>query len=69
MTTLFIVLFSMTSATSTAISVCDEVAATLVEFQQYTTLSDNDVRSIAGRCYNEYVESEERLEEKKNKDK
>ena len=69
MATLFIVLLSMTSATSTATSLCDEVVSTLVEFRQYTTLSDDDVRAIAGRCYIDYVESQKELEEKKNANK
>ena len=58
-TTLILVLFSLT-ATSTAVSLCDEVVETLWDFREYTELSDDQVKAIAGRCYGDYVESEER---------
>ena len=69
-TTLLLVLFSM-SATSTAVNLCDEVVSTLYEFREHTQLTDDQVKSIAGRCYGDYVESEERraAEEKKNGNK
>ena len=58
-TTLLLVLFSM-SATSTAVNLCDEVVATLYEFREHTQLTDDQVKAIAGRCYVDFVESEER---------
>ncbi len=58
-TTLLLVLFSM-SATSTAVNLCDEVVSTLWEYREYTQLTDDQVKQIAGRCYVDYVESEER---------
>ena len=69
-TTLILVLFSLT-ATSTAVSLCDEVVETLWDFKEYTQLSDDQVKEIAGRCYGDYVEREERraAEEKKNGNK
>ena len=70
-TTLLLVLFSM-SATSTAVNLCDEVVETLYEFREHTQLTDDQVKAIAGRCYGDYVESEERRaaeEEKKNGNK
>ncbi len=66
-TALFLVLFSM-SATSTAVNLCDEVVATLWDFREYTELTDDQVKQIAGRCYEDFVESEERrAAEKENK--
>ena len=69
-TTLILVLFSLT-ATSTAVSLCDEVVETLWDFKEYTELTDDQVKAIAGRCYGDYVEREERraAEEKKNGNK
>jgi len=61
-TALFLVLFSL-SGTSTAVNLCDEVVATLYEFREYTDLTDDQVRSIAGRCYTDYVDSQTADEE------
>lgn len=58
-TALLIVLFSMSSTSAT--DLCDDIVATLHEFQVYTELNDSQVRQIAGRCYTDYVEREERL--------
>jgi|14_taG_2_1085336.scaffolds.fasta_scaffold46795_2 hypothetical protein len=62
-TALFLVLFSL-SGTSTAVNLCDEVVATLYEFREYTDLTDEQVRAIAGRCYTDYVDSVEESENK-----
>ena len=62
-TALFLVLFSL-SGTSTAVNLCDEVVATLYEYREYTQLTDQQVRSIAGRCYTDYVDSVEESENK-----
>ncbi len=67
-TTLLLVLFSM-SATSTAVNLCDEVVSTLWDFREYTELTDNQVKEIAGRCYTDYVEREERRAEAEEKDR
>jgi hypothetical protein len=63
-TALILVLFSMTSATTSATNLCDEVVATLWDFREYTELNDAQIKAIAGRCYTEYVDSVEESENK-----
>ena len=66
-TALILVLFSMTSATTSATNLCDEVVATLWDFKEYTELNDIQIKAIAGRCYTEYVESQERAAEQEER--
>ena len=66
-TALILVLFSMTSATTSATNLCDEVVATLWDFKEYTELNDTQIKAIAGRCYTEYVESQELAAEQEGK--
>ena len=44
-------------------NLCIEIVATLEEYAEYTELTDEQVRAIAGRCYSVYVEAEERRSE------
>ena len=64
---LMMVLFSV-SPVAEAENLCVEVVATLEEFKEYTELTNDQVRLIAGRCYSVYVENEEQRVEREERE-